>query len=63
MAEIVNKMISNDRILPAMRIELDLMAKQFEIDIEANLEIEVISDEDDNVKMLELVNEELSIEI
>jgi len=56
-------MISNDRILPAMRIELDLMAKQFEIDIEANLEIEVISDEDDNVKMLELVNEELSIEI
>ena len=39
------------------------MAKQFEIDIEANLEIEVISDEDDNVKMLELVNEELSIEI
>jgi len=63
LAEIVNKMISNDRILPAMRIELDLMAKQFEIDIEANLEIEVISDEDDNVKMLELVNEELSIEI
>ena len=63
MAEIVNKMISNDMILPAMRIELDLMAKQFEIDIAANLEIEVISDEDDNVKMLELVNEELSIEI
>lgn len=60
---IVSYVIVNDMILLAIRIALDLMFKQLDIDMLANYDIDVVSEADDIVIIVELVIYELVIDI